>query len=151
MARAYVGIGSNLEDPVSQVRSAIEILRSFGEVAAVSSIYRTAPWGKKDQPEFVNAVVLLVTLRSPHELLMGLKKAESELGRRGSERWGPRTIDFDILTYDDETIDEPDLKIPHPQMSERAFVLVPLAEIDSAYAAARDALPASERDGVRLL
>ncbi len=151
MPRTYVGIGSNLEDPVNQVRSAIEILRSFGEVVAVSSLYRTAPWGKKDQPEFVNAVVLLETLRSPHELLMALKKAESELGRRGSERWGPRTIDFDILTYADVTIDEPDLKIPHPFLLERAFVLVPLAEIEPSYADARDALGPEQLATVKVL
>ncbi len=140
MSKAYISLGSNLNDPVRQVRGAIDILRAFGEVIAVSSIYRTAPWGVEDQPEFVNAVVLLETLRSPHELLMGFKKAERELGRGHSEHWGPRAIDFDILTYDDLIVDEPDLVIPHPYMLERAFVLVPLAEIEPDYTAARDAL-----------
>jgi len=148
----YVGIGSNLEDPVLQVRGAIDRLRSFGEVIAVSSIYRTAPWGEQDQPEFANAVVLLETLMVPHELLMAFKKAERELGRGGSSaRWGPRVIDFDILTYDDEKIDTPELVVPHPHMLERAFVLVPLAEIDPLYQEARDALGADALSSVRLL
>jgi len=151
MSRTYISIGSNLNDPVAQVRSAIDTLRAFGEVIAVSSIYRTAPWGVLDQPEFVNAVALLETLRTPDELLMAFKKAEREFGRGHSEHWGPRAIDFDILTYDDETIDEPDLKIPHPHMLERAFVLVPLAEIEPRYAAARDALGAEALATVRPL
>lgn len=151
MARVYISIGSNLDDPVAQVRGAIDVLRSFGEVLAVSSIYRTTPWGVPDQPEFVNAVALLETLRMPDELLMALKKAERELGRGHSERWGPRSIDFDILTYDDLTVDEPDLKIPHPYMMGRAFVLVPLAEIEPTYAQARDALGEEALATVRLL
>ena len=104
-----------------------------------------------DQPDFVNAVVLLETQRSPHELLMAFKKAEREAGRGHSEHWGPRAIDFDILTFDEEKIDEPDLKIPHPYMLERAFVLVPLAEIEPRYAAARDALGAEAIASVHLL
>jgi 2-amino-4-hydroxy-6-hydroxymethyldihydropteridine diphosphokinase len=151
MPRVYVSIGSNLEDPMLQVRRAVDRLRAFGEVVAVSSIYRTAPWGKPDQPDFVNAVVLLETLMLPHELLMAFKKAERELGRGASERWGPRIIDFDILTYDDEKIEAADLVIPHPHMLERAFVLVPLAEIDPSYAAARDALGTEALEEVRLL
>lgn len=151
MARSYISIGSNLNDPIRQVRSAIDALRTFGEVVAVSSIYVTEPWGVKDQPEFVNAVALLETLRSPHELLMAVKKAEREFGRGHSERWGPRTIDFDILTFDNVAIDEPDLKIPHPYMFERAFVLVPLAEIEPAYIPARDALGAEQLATVRLV
>jgi 2-amino-4-hydroxy-6-hydroxymethyldihydropteridine diphosphokinase len=149
--RVYVGIGSNLGDAVANVRDAISALRSLGVLAAVSSLYRTAPWGKTDQPSFVNAVVALDTQRSPRELLDALKALEAELGREPGERWGPRTIDFDILAYGQERIDEGDLVIPHPHLHERAFALVPLAEIASQYAAMRDALPASDRSGVEKL
>ena len=151
MGRSYIGIGSNIDNPIEQVRRAIDHLRSYGEVIAVSSLYRGTPWGTvKDQPEFVNCVVLLQTHYSPHELLLKVKMAERELGRLPSVRWGPRSIDFDILTYDDERINDPDFKVPHPHMHERAFVLVPLAEIDSGYAGMRDALPQAERDSVRV-
>jgi len=147
--RAYIGVGSNLDDPVRQVSAAIEALGSLGEVSAVSSLYRTQPWGKTDQPAFVNAVVALETTLRPHALLGALKRLETQLGRaRTSERWGPRRIDFDILMYGDEEIDDGDLVIPHPRLHERAFVLVPLAEIAPQYAAMRDALDERERAGV---
>ena len=141
MIRAYIGIGSNLDQPVRQVRRGIDALRALGEVGAVSSLYRTAPWGKTDQPEFVNAVVALDTKLEPRPLLYGLKRIERELGRADDgERWGPRRIDFDILLYGDQEIDETDLIVPHPRLHERAFALVPLAEIAPAYAGMRDAL-----------
>ena len=150
MTRAYVGIGSNLGDALQNVRRAIDRLRTLGEVLAVSSLYRTAPWGKTDQPAFVNAAVALDTTRSARELLRALKTLEREFGREQlHEHWGPRVIDFDILTYGDETIDEDDLVIPHPRLRERAFVLVPLAEIAPQYAALRDALPEPELASVR--
>lgn len=149
MTRVYIGIGSNLDDPVQQVRSAIEALRALSEVLAVSSLYRTAPWGKTDQPEFVNAVVALNTKLRPRQLLQALKWLESKLGRaETSERWGPRRIDFDILVFGDEEIDDGDLVIPHPRLHERAFALVPLAEIAPQYASMRDALDARELGGV---
>ncbi len=150
MITAYIGIGSNLDDPASYVRAAIEALRGLGEVRAVSSLYLTEPWGVEDQPKFVNAVAALETILSPMELLLALKAAEAELGREpDGERWGPRVIDFDILTYGSETVDEPGLTIPHPRMKERAFVLVPLAEIDSRFAALRDALPPAQLETVQ--
>ena len=149
MIRAYIGIGSNLDDPARQVRSAIDALRAVGDVSAVSSLYRTAPWGKTDQPEFVNAVVALDTKLKPRPLLHALKWLEGELGRaEEGERWGPRRIDFDILTFGDEEIDDGDLVIPHPRLAERAFALVPLAEIAPQYAAMRDALSPDELLGV---
>lgn len=149
MTRAYIGIGSNLDDPVRRVRGAIDALRALGEVAAVSSLYRTAPWGKTDQPEFVNAVVALDTKLQPRPLLHGLKWLESELGREEkSERWGPRRIDFDILLYGDRTVDDGDLIVPHPRLRERAFALVPLAEIAPYYRSLLDALDEDERAGV---
>ena len=150
--RAYIGVGSNLDEPVRQVRSAIDALRAVGEVVAVSSLYRTAPWGKTDQPEFVNAVVALDTKLRPRPLLHALKWLESELGRaEEGERWGPRRIDFDILMFGDEEIDDGDLVIPHPRLHERAFALVPLAEIASQYATMRDALSEGELAGVSVM
>lgn len=141
MITAYIGIGSNLNDPAAQVRAAVDALRGLGEVRAVSSLYLTEPWGVADQPKFVNAVAALQTILRPMELLLALKSAEAQLGRDfEGARWGPRVIDFDILTYGDEVVDEPALTIPHPHMKDRAFVLVPLAEIDERYAALRDAL-----------
>ncbi len=149
MTRAYIGVGSNMDDPVRQVRSAIEALHAVGEVAAVSSLYRTAPWGKLDQPEFVNAAVALDTQLRPRPLLHALKWLERELGRDElGERWGPRRIDFDILAYGEERVDDGDLVIPHPRLRERAFALVPLAEIAPAYAPMRDALSPLDLAGV---
>lgn len=152
MPLAYISIGSNLSDPLMQVRRGVDALRAFGEVTAVSPFYRTKPWGSiSDQPDFVNAVVALQTHRSPRELLYSLKAEEQRLGRARGERWGPRVIDFDILTYGDETIDEYDLRVPHPRMNERAFVLVPLADLDTGYEDARDALAVDELQRVERL
>jgi len=148
LALAYVGIGSNLGDSPARVRDAIAALASLGSVRAQSSLYRSAPWGKADQPAFVNAVVRLDTGLTPLALLDALKAIERRLGRTPGERWGPRAIDLDILTYDDERVELAALRVPHPHLYERAFVLVPLAEIDDRYRPARDALQASERDGV---
>lgn len=152
VTRAYIGIGSNMDDPVRQVRRAVEALRAVGEVAVVSSLYRTAPWGKLDQPEFVNAAVALDTQLRPRPLLHALKWLERELGRdEHSERWGPRRIDFDILAYGNERVDDGDLVIPHPHLRERAFALVPLAEIALSFVEMRDALSPLELSGVTAL
>ncbi len=150
MPLAYISIGSNLDDPEVQVRRGVDALRFFGEIKAVSPFYRAKPWGTViDQPDFVNAVVALDTHRAPRELLASLKAEEKRLGRGPGERWGPRAIDFDILTYGEETVDEYDLRIPHPRMNERAFVLVPLADLDKRYVPARDALGVAELNTVQ--
>lgn len=146
--RAYLSLGANLGDPAVTLRQAFVALGRIGTVAKRSRLYRTKPWGKTDQPDFVNAAALLETDRTPHQLLHELQSIETALGRKRRERWGPRELDLDILTYDDDVIDEPGLHIPHPSMRERAFVLIPLAEIEPAYEALRDALPANERAGV---
>ena len=152
MIRTYIGIGSNLDGPERQVRRAIDALRALGEVGAVSSLYRTTPWGKIDQPEFVNAVVALDTKLQPRALLHGLKWLESELGRaEDGERWGPRRIDFDILLYGDQEIDDGDLIVPHPHLHERAFALVPLSEIAPQYRTLLDALGEDDRGAVRVI
>jgi 2-amino-4-hydroxy-6-hydroxymethyldihydropteridine diphosphokinase len=145
---AYVGLGANLDNAAATVEAAIARLAEAGTVRARSRLYRTKPWGEEAQPEFVNAVVALDTRLRPRELLAALKRLESELGRTPTYRWGPRRIDLDILTYGDERVDEEDLTVPHPRIAERAFVLVPLAELDAEYAPLRDALSAAERGGV---
>lgn len=151
MPLARIGLGANLGDALRTVRTAIDSLGRYGTVVRTSSLYRSKPWGVTDQPDFINAAVLLETELTPRELLAELQALETELGRGPSHRWGPRAIDLDILAYDDCSVDEPDLVVPHPRLNERAFALAPLAEIDPTYAAARDALPQKERASVRRL
>jgi 2-amino-4-hydroxy-6-hydroxymethyldihydropteridine diphosphokinase len=130
---AYIGIGSNLDDPERQVRAAIDALMHVPRTAFVraSRLYRTAPWGKTDQPAFVNAAVAVSTALPPRELLDALLAIERAHGReRDGERWGPRVIDLDILVFGDARIDEPGLRVPHPHLAGRAFVLLPLADLD---------------------
>lgn len=130
------------------MRAAIASLAELGTVLACSRLYRTKAWGRTDQPDFCNAAAILETNLAPRELLAALKKLEHELGRVPSERWGPRALDLDILYYDESRIDEPGLQIPHPRLLERAFALVPLAEIDERYAADAAKLPPAERASV---
>jgi 2-amino-4-hydroxy-6-hydroxymethyldihydropteridine diphosphokinase len=120
----------------------------LGTVQRRSRLYRTQPWGYTDQPDFVNAVAALSTELGPLDLLHALQALERELGRLPGIRWGPRAIDLDILTYDDFETGGDGLRLPHPHLYERAFVLVPLAEIDPAFVRARDALDARELAGV---
>jgi len=144
VSTAFIGLGANLGDPVETIRAAAAHLERAGRVGARSSLYRTPAWGVTDQPAFVNAAVALVTELDPHALLARLKEIERELGRRPTFRWGPRAIDLDILAYDDLRLDEAALTIPHARLGERAFALVPLAEIAPAFIRLRDALPATE-------
>ena len=134
MAKAFVGIGSNLGDPERQIAAALERLAAEEgvELLAVSTLRKTEPVGYRDQPDFLNGAVELETVLSARELLERLLAIESRLGRvRGEgERFGPRTIDLDLLLYGDETIDEPALTVPHPRLAERRFALEPLAELD---------------------
>jgi len=148
MARAGIGVGSNLGDPAANVRAGIDALAEAGTIVARSRLYRTKPWGRAGQPDFFNAAAILETDLSPRELLSRMKDLELRLGRTQTERWGPRVIDFDILFYDELRIDEPGLQIPHPRLQERAFALVPLAEIDERYAADAAKLPPAERASV---
>jgi 2-amino-4-hydroxy-6-hydroxymethyldihydropteridine diphosphokinase len=130
-ARVFVGIGSNLADPEANVRRAIEMLSMTADmrVVATSSLYRTAPVGRLDQPDFVNAVVELETGFDPGALLDELLSMEKEFGRQRSTRNAPRIIDLDLLIHGDQVCESDHLTLPHPRMSERAFVLVPLVEI----------------------
>ncbi|HEX4987005.1 MAG TPA: 2-amino-4-hydroxy-6-hydroxymethyldihydropteridine diphosphokinase [Burkholderiales bacterium] len=129
--QAFVALGANLDDPVRQVRQAIAELGAIEgtRVLAVSSLYRTAPVGYADQPDFINAVASLGTTLPPRALLDALQAIEDRHGRRRTAPNAPRTLDLDLLTYDDAAIDDEGLTVPHPRMHERAFVLVPLAEI----------------------
>ena len=128
--RAAIGLGANLGDREATVREATRRIARLGRVEAVSSLYETAPWGKLDQPAFVNAALILETRLEPRELLDGLLAIERELGRDRAreERWGPRSIDLDLLLCD-QRVEDGELTLPHPRMHERSFVLVPLAEI----------------------
>jgi len=149
MALARIGLGSNLGDAAANVEDALAALGSLGTVVARSSLYRTPAWGVTEQPDFVNAAALLETDLGPFALLDALKALEVRLGRVESFRWGPRDIDLDILAYDDLLLDEPTLKIPHARLHERAFALVPLAEIDPAFGPALAALPEEARAAVQ--
>jgi 2-amino-4-hydroxy-6-hydroxymethyldihydropteridine diphosphokinase len=131
--RSYIGLGSNLGDREAFLRRALELLRADPEidVTAVSSVRETDPVGLVDQPRFLNAVARVETDLTPRELLARMLAAERELGRRrDGPRFGPRTIDLDLLIYGDEEIDEPGLIVPHPRLAERHFVLEPLHELD---------------------
>ncbi len=144
MKRALLGLGANLGDPVAMLHEAQRRLGELGRVSACSSLYRTPAWGVEDQPPFVNAALALETDLSPEQLLAALKGLEIELGRVASFRWGPRAIDIDILDYEGVRLDDAALTIPHARLFERAFVLVPLAEIEPGFTAARDALAADD-------
>src|SRR3990172_746957 len=126
---AYIGIGSNVGDRKDHCRKAIELLAEAGRVIHVSSLYYTEPVGYKEQEDFINAVAAVETDCTPAELLSRCRSIEDRLGRTRAVRWGPRTIDLDILLFGDLVVDEPDLVIPHPLMATRKFVLAPLAEI----------------------
>lgn len=125
----YIALGTNLGDRKTNLRAAIEAMPPDVKVVEKSHIYETPPWGYEDQPAFLNMVVKAETSLEPESLLKYLKQIEAELGREKSVRWGPRLIDLDILFYDDLVIESPPLVIPHPRLHERAFVLVPLADI----------------------
>jgi 2-amino-4-hydroxy-6-hydroxymethyldihydropteridine diphosphokinase len=130
--RAYLGLGSNLGDRLANLLRAVELLAATPGVRVVRSsrVYETEPVGPP-QPDYLNAVVEVETTLPARELLEGCLAVERRMGRVRGERWGPRTIDLDLLTYGREEVDEPGLTVPHPRMHERAFVLVPLAELDA--------------------
>ncbi|WP_217541341.1 2-amino-4-hydroxy-6-hydroxymethyldihydropteridine diphosphokinase [Vibrio metschnikovii] len=132
MTIAYIAVGSNLAEPILQAKQAIEALKQLpkSQFIAASSLYSSTPMGPQDQPEYINAVVVIDTQLSPLALLDCTQAIEQEQGReRKAERWGPRTLDLDILLYGDEIIDSPRLTVPHYGMKVREFVLYPLDEI----------------------
>ena len=133
MTRAAVGLGANLGDAAASVRAAIQALEALPgtRLVAASRLYRSAAWGVTAQPEFVNAVAVVDTSLPPRELLDGLLAIERRFGRTrvAGERWGPRTLDLDLLLFGDERMDAPGLQVPHPHLHERAFALLPLLEV----------------------
>lgn len=131
MKQAFVALGSNLGDPAATVCSAFAALAKVDQVRLVrtSSLYRTAPVGFEQQPDFINAVAEIETSLAPHALLAALLALEDRFGRVRDRRWGPRSLDLDLLLYDGLRLDTPDLTLPHPRLHLRAFVLMPLAEI----------------------
>ncbi len=159
MADAFIALGGNVGDVRATFEQAIALLCEDGAVHAVarSSDYRTPPWGVADQPAFINAVIAASTSLAPHALLARVQACERALGRdRAHERrWGPRPIDLDLLAYDDVALHDADLILPHPHLFERAFVLVPLAEIaaDRVIAGTRvaDALNRVDAGGIEKL
>lgn len=133
--KAYVGLGSNLGAREQALGRAVDLLRAEADirVTGVSRFRETDPVGVVDQPRFLNGAVRVETSLSARDLLDVLLRVERELGRvRDGTRWGPRTIDLDLLVYGDEVLDEPGLRVPHPRLHERRFALEPLAELDSA-------------------
>ncbi|QBB72671.1 2-amino-4-hydroxy-6-hydroxymethyldihydropteridine diphosphokinase [Pseudolysobacter antarcticus] len=132
MQIAYIGLGSNLSEPEIQLQRALQALEQLPQsrLRRSSHFYRTPPWGEIAQPDFVNAVAEIETTLAPRVLLDALLAIENDFGRkRGEQRWGPRIIDLDLLSYANCTIIESGLQLPHPRMHERAFVLLPLAEL----------------------
>ena len=138
--RAFLGLGSNLGDRLAYLRDAV---RALPDVEAVSSVWETAPvGGPEGQGPYLNLVVRLRTVRSPRELLEECRRLEAAAERVRKERWGPRTLDVDVLWVEGETVDDDDLQVPHPRMHERAFVLAPLEEVGA------DVVPSGWRDRV---
>jgi 2-amino-4-hydroxy-6-hydroxymethyldihydropteridine diphosphokinase len=129
---AYVGLGSNQQEPARQIENAFELLAGIRNTRLIkkSVLYRSAPFGGVEQPDFVNAVAALMTRLSAAELLLELQRIENKSGReRGDVRWGPRILDLDLLAFSNQIIEEPNLCVPHPGIGERNFVLLPLAEV----------------------
>ena len=128
---AYIGLGSNLDDPAAQLdeaRRRLGLIEGL-EITRVSSYYATPPVGVLDQPWFINAVAAIRTLLSPEELLDILLQVENDMGRIRKQRWGPRLVDLDLLLYNNNVVNTRRLLVPHPEISSRGFVLLPLAEI----------------------
>lgn len=130
--KAFIGLGSNLGERETLIRLALDDLARLPgtRVARVSSLYDTEPVGEVEQPNFLNAVAQLDTELTARQLLWNLQLVERRLGRVRSQKWGPRTIDLDLLLFGPLVVDEPDLRVPHPELTRRAFVLVPLVELD---------------------
>jgi len=159
MTEALLALGGNLGDARETLVRAIAALTEAGDIRlqARSSDYMTPPWGVEDQPPFVNLCIAVDTALTPQALLARAQAVERAFGRdrAGEQRWGPRTLDIDILTYDDLVLNEPELTLPHPRLFERAFVLVPLAEIAPDLLIAgirvRDALTRLDTTGIKRL
>jgi 2-amino-4-hydroxy-6-hydroxymethyldihydropteridine diphosphokinase len=147
--RAYLGLGSNLGDRAAHLQGAVDGLEGTHgiTVAAISPVYETEPVGGPEQPDYLNAVVAVDTVLEPRELLHVAHRLEDEAGRarESEDHWGPRTLEVDVLLVGHEHVDEPDLIVPHPRLYERAFVMVPLSDLDPRFAASARAGEAGVR------
>lgn len=155
-SRAYLGLGGNLGDVRATIGRALAALQGDAlQITARSSDYRTPAWGKTDQPAFINACAVVCTTLTPEQLLQRCQDVERALGRVRGERWGPRVIDIDVLSYEGRACESEQLTLPHPELLRRAFVLVPLAEIAPALeiegVRVDDALHAVDRTGIERL
>lgn len=158
MITAHIGLGANLGDAEATLRRAVNALRALphSHLTALSSLYRSTPLGPSGQDDYLNAVARLETNVAPHALLQALQDIESRHGRLRLERWGPRTLDLDLLLYGNDRITTPSLTIPHPEMPRRNFVVVPLLEVSPA-ACLPDGVPlanldiAADRQGLAIL
>jgi 2-amino-4-hydroxy-6-hydroxymethyldihydropteridine diphosphokinase len=141
-SEAYIGLGSNLEDPATQISSALESLTQSPQISDVicAPWYQSQAIGPGEQPDYINTVVKLSTSLSPHGLLKVLQDIENQQGRQRSIRWGARTIDLDLLLYNNEELNSQDLVVPHPELKNRAFVLLPLYDLKASLV-----LPSGER------
>ncbi len=148
--RAFVGLGANLGDPGVQLADALETLAQAGVLVACSGVYRSAPVGGPQQPPFLNLVAELAVTDSPDELLARCQALESAARRIRRERWGPRTLDVDVLMFGDLERDDPALTVPHPRMTERRFVLDPLAELAPELVSASELRAVADQDCVRI-
>jgi 2-amino-4-hydroxy-6-hydroxymethyldihydropteridine diphosphokinase len=159
MAEALIALGGNIGDVCATFDRAVELLCDGSDVRLIarSSDYRTPPWGVPDQPPFINSCLVVDTILAPRGLLDLARRIETMLGRNraNEQRWGPRTLDIDLIAYDDVTLDLPDLQLPHPRLFERAFVLLPLAEIAPERSiggiTVRDALARVDASGIEKL
>ncbi|AGB40474.1 2-amino-4-hydroxy-6-hydroxymethyldihydropteridine pyrophosphokinase [Halobacteroides halobius DSM 5150] len=133
MKDVYLGLGTNKGDREANLKQAIELINNFNnsELKEISAVYETEPWGYTQQDDFLNLCVRVQTKLGPHELLTKCQQVEKELKRERKIKWGPRTIDVDILVYDDLKLNDEELILPHPRMQERAFVLVPLSDLNN--------------------
>lgn len=125
----FLLLGSNLGDRLKRLSDAVEHIRAFATVIKSSAVYTTGAWGNTNQPDFLNQVIEIDTAVTPKQLLISILKVESKMGRQRIEKWGSRVIDIDILLFRDEVVDTEDLKVPHPQLQNRKFTLVPLREL----------------------
>lgn len=133
MTTVALSLGANLDDRLAALQSAVDVCAEHTRVVAVSGVYATDPVGGPEQPEFLNAVLLLQTDAPPEQVLALAQRAEQAQGRTRGVRWGPRTLDVDVLTYGDLVSVDPELTLPHPRAVQRAFVMVPWAEVDPGF------------------
>jgi len=134
LAKIYLGLGSNQDPKDEFLRTAERYIQQFiGDIVNRSSDYETEPWGVKDQPSFLNNVIEVISFHNPHVILSSIEKIEFSMGRVKRRKWGERNIDIDILFYEDLILDSPKLKIPHPFIAERIFVLAPMREINNMF------------------